>query len=173
MRLNQRELDIIRTNLDRCPETRDKVPVSTLYNIREYVLSGVSQGDFMRAVLTNNLRESIAHADLDNRRHLANIVVYLTNYAPATCWGDEDTYRTWVKNRGAIGSPDRPAGNPLGEHVPTEQALRSGETAEVGEYHVWYANGKFRVSVDWSVDETEPGDKSFATYDQLVAWLTI
>ncbi len=48
----------------------------------------------------------------------------------------------------------------------TEDELLSGKTCEVGEYHIWYHNYRFRVSLDWS--ESKGPINLFKTYAELV-----
>jgi hypothetical protein len=53
----------------------------------------------------------------------------------------------------------------------TEEALRSGKSFEVGDWHIWFCNGYFRVSLDWSIDRCSEGDKKFASWFELRQFL--
>jgi len=59
----------------------------TKAGIDRYVKDGVPPGDFLRAVLSNNLSESFGLADLENRRDMFEIVSYLYNKVPMDVWG--------------------------------------------------------------------------------------
>ena len=52
-------------------------------------------GSFMRAVLTNDLMGSFAHADLFNRLRMYDWTVFLYNFAPAPCHGSEANLLAW------------------------------------------------------------------------------
>ena len=54
-------------------------------------------GDFLRAVLENNLQSAVGHADDDNLRNLPAFVGYLYNEMPAPCWGSPEKVKAWLK----------------------------------------------------------------------------
>lgn len=60
---------------------------------------GIPVGDFLTAVLSNNLRESFGRADHINVRCLHQLVQWLYWEAPATSWGSAENVEAW----GAIG----------------------------------------------------------------------
>ena len=61
-----------------------------------WVVYGVEPGDFLQAVLKNDLREAIGRADDINRHSLFAIVSWLYNEAPGGCWGSEEKYNNWI-----------------------------------------------------------------------------
>lgn len=71
--------------------------------LERYVNDGVPTGDFLRAVITNNLRKAVEHADHQNMANLPAFVGYLYNEAPATCWGSEAIYDAWIASGGKTG----------------------------------------------------------------------
>lgn len=48
------------------------------------------------AVLSNDLKEACGRADSFNRRILFEIVVWLYNNAPITCWGSPEKVDAWL-----------------------------------------------------------------------------
>jgi len=74
-------------------------PDSVAESLVAYIESGRPTGDFLNAVLTNNLSESFGRADDRNREVLFDIVTALYNYAPANCWGSEEKVAAWYEAR--------------------------------------------------------------------------
>ena len=55
-------------------------------------------GDFLRAVLENNLSEAVGRADEDNLKNLPAFVIYLYNEMPSPCWGSPEKVKAWLEN---------------------------------------------------------------------------
>jgi len=69
----------------------------------EYVLRGVPVGDFLAAVVTNDLHEAVVRADPDNRVLLREYVGWLHNEAPTLCWRYPKAIALWAKVGGLEG----------------------------------------------------------------------
>lgn len=52
-------------------------------------------GDFLRAVLSNNLMEAVGRADADNLRALPVIASYVYNELPGNCHGSPEIVEAW------------------------------------------------------------------------------
>jgi hypothetical protein len=65
-------------------------------SLQLYVEHRVPPGDFLYAVLTNNLRESFGRADDENRAALFEIVAYCWNHIPSVCWGSPARVSEWL-----------------------------------------------------------------------------
>ena len=63
----------------------------------EYVALGRPVGDFLYAVLTNNLYDACARADMHNAPNLMAYVEWLYNHAPSQCYGSRDKVAAWFK----------------------------------------------------------------------------
>ena len=63
-----------------------------------WILYGELPGDFLTAVLKNDLKEAIARADDINRDRLRNYVQFLYNEAPNQCWGSPEKVKAWRKS---------------------------------------------------------------------------
>ncbi len=64
--------------------------------IMRWIDHGIPPGSFMHAVLTNNLKETLARADSINREQLHGLVSWFYNEAPSNCWGSEDKVSKWI-----------------------------------------------------------------------------
>lgn len=73
------------------------IPQHTFHDLQEYLTNHTPPGDFLRAVLENDLRRSFGKADLENRRSLFYLVTYLHNWAPHTCWGSPHNVTKWLE----------------------------------------------------------------------------
>ena len=78
-------------------DLESKVPEHILPSIIAYVKQGRPVGGFLNAVLSNNLLESFKRADDINCIHMFDIVNYLYNEAPSTCWGSPEKVEIWLK----------------------------------------------------------------------------
>src|SRR4029077_20755909 len=54
-----------------------------------------SMGSFLRAILSNDMSEAVAHADDGNAKALRNWVLYLRNFAPAGSFGSAEALLAW------------------------------------------------------------------------------
>ena len=70
---------------------------ATMHALVQYIEEGRPTGDFLRAVLSNQLAESFARADDENERAIPALVRWLYNRAPGPCWGSPGAYAHWVR----------------------------------------------------------------------------
>lgn len=61
-----------------------------------YTQEGREPGDFLKAVICNDLKESCHRADEENLRNLPAFVYWFYQWAPAVCWGSEDRMNSWL-----------------------------------------------------------------------------
>ncbi len=73
-----------------------------LKSIERYVQHGIA-GDFLAAVIDNNLREALGRADADNTYALKQIVQVFYNYCPSDCWGSRENRQQWQARGGLSG----------------------------------------------------------------------
>jgi len=72
------------------------IPAHTLAGLKRF-LQGYEPGDFLEAVLSNNLSEACAHADQINRHFIFEIVEWLVVNAPIHSWGSPEKVRLWLE----------------------------------------------------------------------------
>jgi predicted nucleotidyltransferase len=75
------------------------------YNIRpdiketldRYASQGIPTGDFLAAVLSNNLMEAMGRADSFNQATLPEICSYIYNELPSPCHGSPEKVNAWLE----------------------------------------------------------------------------
>lgn len=67
--------------------------------IRTHVIDRQPVGDFLTAVLSNDLKESVKRADHVNLLALITWVDLLYNYCPTDCWGSPEKVAAWLEGR--------------------------------------------------------------------------
>ncbi len=67
-----------------------------------YFDDGIPPGDFLSAVLCNDLREACARADETNRYLLFDYIKFFYSYAPSGSWGSPDNFETWINKHAEI-----------------------------------------------------------------------
>ena len=78
-----------------------------LDSIQEYVRIGRPVGDFLTAVIKNDLKEAVGRADDENIRNLPAFVSYFYNEAPSNCWGSQEKLDRWIDIGGTDGKEQR------------------------------------------------------------------
>lgn len=69
-----------------------------------YVQTGRPVGDFLQAVIANDLRNAVNYADDENLQNLPAYIGYLVNKVPGTCWGSREAYKAWIDHAGLKGT---------------------------------------------------------------------
>jgi hypothetical protein len=77
------------------------IPPRMMDGLQRYIENHVAPGDFLTAILKNNLRDAVAYADDENLENLPAYVGFLYNECPAGCWGSEQLFKDWLANKGA------------------------------------------------------------------------
>lgn len=80
-------------------EFLDNCPQDVQESLRLYVDHHIPPGDFLLAVLSNDLTESFARADLGNRMAMFWIVGYCYNHLPSGCWGSRAKVKEWLSHK--------------------------------------------------------------------------
>lgn len=76
------------------------IPEYMVGAVRRYIEHGIEPGDFLSALICNDLSSTFAYADHNNVRLIHNYVRFFYNYAPSECWGSHEKFNNWVKNKG-------------------------------------------------------------------------
>ena len=85
--------DDLERGLQACP-----VPQYMHTAIRQYVLDHQRPGDFLVAVLSNDLFQAVEKADTANSKALREWVTLVYNYCPSDCWGSPTKVEEWIKH---------------------------------------------------------------------------
>jgi hypothetical protein len=78
-----------------------RCPAVIVESLKRYADHGVPTGDFLRAVLENDLKEAVGRADHINGPALAHIVSYCYNEIPSTSWGSPAKVEAWIEKHRA------------------------------------------------------------------------
>ena len=73
------------------------IPARMMEGLKRYIENKVPPGDFLSAVICNDLKEAIGRADDENLRNLPAYVAYLYNEAPSSCWGSKKKMDKWLE----------------------------------------------------------------------------
>ena len=65
--------------------------------VKRYIEKGIPPGGFLTAVITNNLRLAIGHADPTSLAALTDIVQFFHNESPSDCWGTPEKMKLWME----------------------------------------------------------------------------
>lgn len=69
-----------------------------------YVMHGIAPGNFLTAVLCNDLKEAFARADDDNIYAMKGWVQFMYNYMPSNSHGSPELFRDWINRGGLVGN---------------------------------------------------------------------
>jgi len=75
------------------------IPDHMMAGLLRYIEHRVMPGDFLQAVLANDLKDAVGRADNTNINILHVYVTFLYNEAPAKCWGSREAIAAWIKPR--------------------------------------------------------------------------
>jgi len=75
--------------------------------IDRHVVTGGHCGDFVTAVLENNLKEAFVRADDHNAAHMKDIVAYCYYEIPSTAWGSPEAVAKWRELGGTKGLAEK------------------------------------------------------------------
>lgn len=71
------------------------IPERIKQAIDNHVFVGRPCGSFITAVLENDLRGAMGHADPESLAALPSIVSYCYNNIPGHCWGSKEVVKAW------------------------------------------------------------------------------
>lgn len=98
---NDRAHQIVEASLERADWSN--VPEHLRDGLRRFIGYGCPVGDFLSAVLDNDLRGACSKADHINRYRLFDVVHFLYNHAPDGCWGNPARRLQWQESDGLLG----------------------------------------------------------------------
>lgn len=79
------------------------IPERMMPGIKRYVEHGVIPGDFLQAIICNNLKEAFRAADDENFENIAAYVGYFYNEVPSNAWGSLAEMIKWSDAGGTLG----------------------------------------------------------------------
>ena len=72
------------------------LPIRMQDSLDRYIQEHCPVGDFLSAVIDNNLRAAVCLADDENIQNIPAFVSYLYNEAPGACWGSPEKRKAWL-----------------------------------------------------------------------------
>jgi hypothetical protein len=78
------------------------IPERMMGGIRRYIDQGIPPGDFLTAIICNDLKEAVSRADDENMRNLPAYVAYFVNAAPYISWGTRAKMDEWLASFNAV-----------------------------------------------------------------------
>ena len=84
------------------------LPLGIRESLNRYGRYGVPTGDFLAAVLRNDLHEAVMRADSDNLAVLPAIVGYVYNALPSDCWGNAELVKAYIEKWFPLSQKHRP-----------------------------------------------------------------
>lgn len=81
----------------------EKLPEILRLGVKRYVERGVLPGDFLRAVIQNNLQDAVCHAGPEILPLLKDIVLFFHWEVPGPCWKSEKAMTEWQTKGGTKG----------------------------------------------------------------------
>ncbi len=75
------------------------IPQYMMKPLMSYIQNGQRPGDFLTAVICNDLHTAVARADEHNIINIKAYIGYLYNEAPAGCWGSYDNMQEWINQK--------------------------------------------------------------------------
>lgn len=73
----------------------DMLPDYMRGGMKRWIEDAIPPGDFLYALLSNDLRGTFERADSTNETMVRTYLVYLYNYAPRGCWGSKENVEAW------------------------------------------------------------------------------
>ena len=75
------------------------IPDRMMSSLERYIKEHIPPGDFLQAVICNDLSEACGRADEENMANLPAYCAYLYNEAPWDCWGNKEKMEGWLAKR--------------------------------------------------------------------------
>ena len=73
------------------------MPKLIFVGLNDYARAHAPTGGFLKAVLSNDLGETVMRADPDSLQHIKDIVTYVYNDMPSACHGSPEAYKKWTE----------------------------------------------------------------------------
>ena len=80
-----------------------EIPDYMAGGVDRYISDGIPPGDFLTAIISNDLKEAVGRADDINMANIPAYVGYFYNESPVSCWGSEKNIAAWMAQGGLNG----------------------------------------------------------------------
>lgn len=79
------------------------IPARMMGGLERWIEKGILPGEFLQAVLENNLFAAAGRADSENMFNLPAYCAFLYNECPSNCFGSPEIVKAWQKHNGLEG----------------------------------------------------------------------
>jgi hypothetical protein len=86
---------------------RKSIPPTSAETLANYVYHGLPPGNFLRALLANDLQSAFRYADLHNRDKMQWWALVVHLYCPGDCHGSYEIVDDWIDSDGIEGQDRR------------------------------------------------------------------
>lgn len=76
------------------------IPPRMMDGLQLYIEKHNAPGDFLSAIIKNDLKNAVAYADSENLDNLPAYVSFFYNETPSNCWGSPEIFNTWLTREG-------------------------------------------------------------------------
>ncbi len=76
-----------------------QIPTYMWDGIVSYILYGLPPGQFLKAIIKNDLKGAFTYADQTNAKLIYNYVNFFFNFAPTGCWGSQENMDSWIEKK--------------------------------------------------------------------------
>ncbi len=73
-----------------------EIPEHLREPLGRFLVHGLHPGDFLKAVISNNLKQAVASGNDASLAGLRPLVMFMLNHAPAYAFGYSGAYQIWV-----------------------------------------------------------------------------
>ena len=80
-----------------------EIPEYMARGVDRYISDCLQPGDFLTAVITNDLKKAVDRADDNNMKNIPAYIGYFYNETPVSCWGSEKNMTAWMAHGGVNG----------------------------------------------------------------------
>ncbi len=83
----------------KCGLTQMVIPEYMRHGLTDYVNDGVPPGQFLAAIICNDLKAAVMYADDTNLENIPAYVNFFYNHAPMPCWGSKQAMDSWIAKK--------------------------------------------------------------------------
>ena len=82
--------------LNKAEQAYTSIPDYTIQALHRYIYKRVQTGDFLYAVLSNDLFRAAGKADENNKKAFWDILIFIYNEIPSPAWGSKEKVEKWL-----------------------------------------------------------------------------
>ncbi len=76
------------------------IPLRMMGGLERYIKDRIQPGDFLTAVICNDLSQAVGRADNENLHNIPAYLAFFHNEVPLACWGSHQKMVDWLEEQG-------------------------------------------------------------------------